>query len=126
MIVVDTSALIHSLTGRKRSASRLRELIQAGERPVLPTLVLYEWLRGPRLPEELAAQDAIFPSDQALHFGVEEAETASRLYGQIDRPRGRELDIAIAAHAIAQDAPLWTFNPRDFADIPDLVLTETS
>jgi predicted nucleic acid-binding protein len=126
VIIVDTSALIHSLTGPKRSASRLRDFIDAGERLVLPTLVLYEWFRGPRLPEELAAQDALFPHDQALEFGVDEAQTASRLYREIDHARGREIDIAIAAHAFTRDASLWTLNTQDFADIPGLALTDPS
>lgn len=122
MIVVDTSALIHCLTGPKPSSARLRSFIEAGERLALPTLVLYEWFRGPRNTAELAAQEAIFPAEQALVFGVEEADVASRLHRQLSRPRGRELDIAIASHAIVRDASLWTSNPQDFADVPELSL----
>lgn len=122
MIVVDTSALIDSLTGPRRSAPKLRQLIEEGERLVLPSLVLYEWLRGPRLEEELAAQEALFPSDGALPFGPDEAAEASALYGRAPRPRGREIDLAIAAHAILEDAALWTLNPKDFEDIPGLEL----
>ena len=88
----------------------MRALIEEGERLVLPTLVLYEWWRGPRRPEELAAQEALFPSEAALPFGVEQAQVASRLYGLVNRPRGRELDLAIAAHAISRGARLWTLN----------------
>ncbi|CAN5645903.1 hypothetical protein BH24CHL9_BH24CHL9_00740 [soil metagenome] len=120
MIVVDTSALIDSLVGPKRSAPRMRALIEAGERLALPTLVLYEWWRGPRLSEELAAQEALFPSESALPFGVQQADVASRLYRSVGRPRGREMDLAIAAHAISRDAPLWTLNADDFHDIPGL------
>jgi predicted nucleic acid-binding protein len=32
------------------------------------------------------------------------------------------MDLAIAACALAHDAALWTLNPNDFADIPDLSL----
>ena len=39
-----------------------------------------------------------------------------------ERPRGREIDIAIAACAIAHDAQLWTVNADDFKDIPNLKL----
>ena len=38
------------------------------------------------------------------------------------RRRGRELDIAIAACALTQDASLWTLNHDDFHDIPGLHL----
>lgn len=120
MIVVDTSALVDSLTGPRRSAARMRALLVEGERLVLPALVLYEWWRGPRLEPEIAAQEALFPRNGALAFGPEEAAVASRLYRTLSRPRGREIDLAIAAHAIALDARLWTLNPRDFADIPEL------
>jgi predicted nucleic acid-binding protein len=122
VIVVDTSALIDSLVGPRRSAARMRSLIEEGERLALPTLVLYAWWRGPRRSEELAAQEALFPSETALPFGVEQAELASRLYGLVRRARGREVDLAIAAHAMSRDAMLWTLNTADFGDIPGLAL----
>jgi predicted nucleic acid-binding protein len=122
VIVVDTSALIDSLTGPRRSAARMRALIEAGERLALPTLVLYEWWRGSRRPEQLTAQEALFPADVALPFGVEQAEIAARLCRQVPRARARSVDIAIAAHAISRDAALWTLNLDDFDDIPGLDL----
>jgi predicted nucleic acid-binding protein len=122
VIIVDTSALIDSLTGSKRSAPKLRALIETGERLALPAIVLYEWRRGPRLQPELAAQEALFPSAAALPFGPLEAERASSLYREAPRARGREIDLAIAAHAILEDAALWTLDPKDFEDIPGLRL----
>jgi predicted nucleic acid-binding protein len=122
MIIVDTSLLIDSLSGPQRSAPALRTVIERGERLVIPSLVLYEWLRGPRLAEELAAQEALFPSSSALPFGTAEALASSRLYRSVRRPRGRELDLAIAACAIVKEAALWTLNAADFRDIPGLRL----
>lgn len=100
----------------------MRSFIEAGERLGLPALVLYEWRRGPRLEQEVAAQEALFPSHAALPFGAAEANLSSELYKTVRRPRGREIDLAIAAHAILQDASLWTLNEEDFEDIPDLEL----
>lgn len=122
MIVVDTSALVDALTGPRRSAPKLRAMIDRGERLLLPTLVLYEWLRGPRLPEELAAQAALLPSEEALAFTAEEAAVAARLYAELPRARGRELDLAIAAHAVVRSATLWTLNRSDFTDLPGVVI----
>jgi predicted nucleic acid-binding protein len=122
VILVDTSALIDSLTGSKRSAPMLRTLIEESERLALPAIVLYEWLRGPRLEEELAAQEALFPRAAAIPFGPDEAAQASSLYREVPRARGREIDLAIAAHAIIRGAVLWTLNPEDFEDIPGLEL----
>ena len=122
MIVIDTSVVIDSLTGPKRSAAALRAVIEQGERLLLPALVLYEWLRGPRLSEELAAQEGLFPSGSAFSFGAPEASLSSRLYRSVRRARGREIDLAIAASAIIREAALWTLNTADFSDIPGLRL----
>ena len=120
MIVVDTSVLVDSLSGPRRSAAALRAAIEQGERLLLPSLVLYEWLRGPRLAEELAAQEALWPSASALPFGAEEALISARLYRSVRRPRGREMDLAIAACALVKEAALWTLNAADVTDIPGL------
>jgi predicted nucleic acid-binding protein len=122
MIVIDTSALIDSLCGSRRSAPRLRRLIEEGERIVMPTIVLYEWLRGPRLGEDLLAQEELFPRDQAIEFGAPEAAFAAELYRTLRKSRGREIDLAIAATAILRDAAIWTLNTADFKDIPGLAL----
>lgn len=122
MILLDTSVLIDSLSGQKRSAGTLRSVIEQGERILLPSLVLFEWLRGPRLPSELAAQEALFPSDSVIVFGPREAALSAELYRSLKRPRGREIDLAIAACAILRDAGLWTLNLADFRDIPQLRL----
>jgi predicted nucleic acid-binding protein len=123
MIVhVDTSALVDALTGPRRSLDALIALTDQSHRLMLSTIVLFEWLRGPRTPVELAAQEDLFPSEAAVPFGVAEAALASRLCRQLPRARGRELDLAVAACALAADAALWTLNPADFGDVPGLRL----
>jgi predicted nucleic acid-binding protein len=124
MIHLDTSVLVDALTGPKRSAPILRDLIQEGERVGLSTLVLYEWLRGPRTREELHAQEALFPGNEAVSFGPGEASLAADTYRKMRRPRGREIDLAIAACAVAHGAALWTLNRADFADIVGLTLID--
>lgn len=104
----------------------MRALIAEGERLIVPALVLYEWWRGPRSPEELAAQEALFPREMALSFGPDEAALAAKLYAELPRARGREIDLAIAAHAIGRGARLWTLNPDDFRDIGGLALVPPS
>ena len=124
MTHLDTSALIDALTGPKRSEPRLRRLIESGERIFLSSLVVFEWRRGPRSPAEIADQEMLFPSDEAVAFGSAEARLAADLYKKMKRARGREIDIAIAACAIAHESRLWTVNPSDFKDIPALKLLE--
>lgn len=124
MTHLDTSALIDALTGPKRSAPKLRKLIESGERIFLSALVVYEWRRGPRSPAEIADQEALFPSAETIPLGSPEALLAAELYKKVKRARGREIDIAIAACAIVHESQLWTVNPADFKDIPDLKLIE--
>jgi predicted nucleic acid-binding protein len=126
VIVLDTSILIDSLSGAKRSAPALRKLIENGERLIVPSLVLYEWLRGRRLTAEIVFQEALFPSEESIAFGAREAALSAEIYKSLARPRGREVDIAIAACAIIRDAELWTLNEADFSDIPQLRLTGAS
>jgi len=126
VILLDTSVLIDALTSPGRSTAALRRAIADGERILLPALVLYEWLRGPRRPEELAAQEALFPRESAVAFGAPEAVLAAALYSRLRKARGREIDLAIAACALARQATLWTLNTEDFADIPDLEVSVPS
>lgn len=123
MIVhLDTSVLVDALRPDGTWRPALRALVQTGHRPAISALVLYEWLRGPRTPEELQLREAVFPDARLAVFGAEEAARTSRIYRALSRPRRREADIAVAACAIEHGAALWTANTRDFADIPDLTL----
>jgi predicted nucleic acid-binding protein len=122
VIVIDTSVLIDCLTGAKLSAPAIRGAIADGEEFLLPALVLYEWLRGPRLSEELAAQERLFPSESAIPFDKEQAKVSADLYRSLRRARTREVDIAIAACALVHDARLWTLNRADFQDVPGIQL----
>ena len=124
MIHLDTSILIDALSGPRRSAPVLRAAIVDGERLAISTLVLYEWLRGPRHDAELEAQAQLLPAESAVPFDAIAAGRASTLYRAVRRPRGRELDLAIAACALVHGATFWTLNPEDFKDVPGLTLYE--
>ena len=122
MILVDTSILVDAFTGPRDLLASLTGTVRLGERLGVPALVLYEYLRGPRSDAEIAYQERVFPAHTALPFGPAEAVIAARLYRTLARPRQREIDIAIAATALAHEAALWTVNTPDFRDIPGLRL----
>jgi predicted nucleic acid-binding protein len=122
LIFLDTSVLVESFTGGQPLLDSFRALIRRNERLALSSVVLYEWLRGPRFVQELHVQEAAFPSEAILPFTPEDAAIASRLYRSAQRARGREIDLMIAACAIRHDAELWTLNIADFKDIPGLRL----
>ncbi len=60
--MMDTSVLVDCLTGQRRSLPMLRRAFEDGQRLAICTIVLFEWLRGSRSPEELASQEFFFPS----------------------------------------------------------------
>lgn len=122
MIHLDTSVLVDALTGPKRSQQRLRMLIEDGDRLFVSSLVLFEFRRGPRTRDELDDQEALFPSADSIAFGSTEALLAAELYRSVKRARGREIDIVIAACALVHNAQIWTLNPTDFKDIPNVRL----
>ncbi len=122
MIHLDTSVLVDALTGPRRCAPALRTVLAGGERIGIATLVLYEWLRGPRQEVELLDQEALLPAMEARPFGPREASLAAELYRRVPRARQREFDLGVAACALADGAALWTLNDQDFRDIPGLAL----
>lgn len=122
MIHLDTSVLVDALTGPRRSASALRAVLARGERIGIASLVLYEWLRGPRRDVEVADQEALLPAADAWPFGPREAALAADLSRVVPRARQRAFDLAVAACALAGGAMLWTLDAADFRDIPGLDL----
>jgi predicted nucleic acid-binding protein len=121
---LDTSTLIDALSGPRRSLDGLIALAGQGHRLSLSAIVLYEWLRGPRVRAELVAQEELFPRAASVPFGAAQADVAAGLYKRLKSTRGREIDLAVAACAMVDGASLWTLNRRDFEDIPDLRLID--
>jgi predicted nucleic acid-binding protein len=119
---LDTSALVDALTGPRRSLEALIELADQGHRLTLSAIVLFEWLRGPRTRAELSVQEDLFPQKRVSPFGPDAAAIAARLYASAARPRGREIDLAIAACALHDGAALWTLHRADFRDLPGLTI----
>lgn len=122
MIHLDTSVLVDALVAPGRGMAALDRAIADGEQLGVSAVTLFEWLRGPRTAPELAIQTLLFPDRSVVAFGESESRAAARIYRTLRRARGREADIVISACAIVHGARLWTLNPRDFRDIPGLML----
>lgn len=122
MILFDTSLLVDALASPRKSLPDLLAVIDRGEKLVLCSMVVYEWLRGPRNIQELETQEKLFPAASALAFETADAQIAAKLYRSVRRARSREADVAIAACAIRHGHQLWTLNRSDFSDIPGLRL----
>jgi predicted nucleic acid-binding protein len=122
LIHLDASVLVDAFTGTRRSMPALRRATAARDVTTFSTLVLYEWLRGPRTDAETQAVDAFFATDVLAEFGRREAKRAASLYRDVKSARQRQADLAIAACAIEHGARLWTLNQTDFRDVPGLAL----
>ena len=125
LIHLDTSVLVDSFTGDRRSLDTVRRATDRGDSITFSTIVLYEWLRGPRIGAETSAVESFFAGDLPVAFGTREAERAAALYRTVRGARQRQADLAIAACAIQHAASLWTLNPGDFDDVPGLALYRT-
>jgi predicted nucleic acid-binding protein len=122
LIHVDTSVLVDAFTGPRRSLAPLETATINGEVVSFCSIVLYEWLRGPRTEDEVETVRAFFETDRLATFGERDARTAAALFRQLKRARQRQADLAIAACAIEEGAALWTLNAADFDDVPGLRL----
>lgn len=100
---------------------------------VISAVTLAELSVGP-----LVAKTSAERADRQAHLQLAEADfvsvpfdaAAARAFGFVatalreagHKPAARAFDALIAATAIANDLPLCTCNPSDFAGIPDLVV----
>ena len=80
-----------------------------------------------RRQDRLQRVEATF---QALPFDVAAARAYGRIYGAViaagRRPGGRQVDLLIAATALAARLPLYTCNPDDFSHLDDLDVVAVS
>jgi predicted nucleic acid-binding protein len=70
------------------------------------------------LPDELAISVATIAE---LHFGVLVAKDAHAVKSGGRNPRGRVMDLWIAATAMTRQLSLYTRNPADFVGLEELV-----
>jgi tRNA(fMet)-specific endonuclease VapC len=123
--VLDTSTLI--------LLSRLADASSLPAEPLITTVTLAELSVGPLVAgneEERAARQAHLQQAEAdfepLPFDAQAARAFGRVAASLRRAgrktAARAYDAMIAATAVANDLPLYTSNPADFAEIDDLTV----
>ena len=117
---VDTDFLVYALASAGPERRRLVELAEAEHAIQISAIAWYEFSRGPRTPEQLAAAASFFPEDGIISFSAPIAAAAAGVFRLLGCPRRRAADIAIGVTAASCGATLVTRNARDFAGIPDL------
>src|SRR4030095_11055335 len=90
LIHLDTSLLIDAFSGGRRSLDRVRAVTANADVITFCTIVLFEWLRGPRTQDESEAVEAFFELDLLPSFGRAEAACAAGLYRQVKGARQRQ------------------------------------
>lgn len=123
--LLDTSTVI--LLGELADPSVLPD------EPVVSAVTLAELSIGPLVtqdPRRRAVRQAHLQQAEADFDPIPFDAAAARAFGRVAadlrnsgrKPAARAYDALIAATAIANDLPLYTCNPRDFAGIDDLVV----
>ena len=117
---LDTDFLIYSLERDGAERCLLLELTRNAHFVEMSAVAWYEFSRGPRSPQQLAATRSLFARGGIIPFSEELAAASAEMYLALGSPRKRGNDVAIAVTALAREATLLTHNPRDFDDIPGL------
>ena len=122
MYHLDTDFLVYAIGCAGPERERLLSLSETDVPIQISSIAWYEYSRGPRRPEQLAAARSFFLEDGVVPFSEEIAGEAAMLFQSLGSPRRRAADVAIAATAIARGAILLSRNSRDFEDMPGLRL----
>lgn len=105
--------------------------------PVITAITLAELSFGPLVTDddrERAARQARLQEVESVFEPLPFDASAARAFGAVAaglrrsgrKPSARAFDALIAATAIANQLPLYTCNPRDYAGIDDLDLVEVT
>lgn len=122
--VLDSSFAIDHLRGLPEAVQRLRDLIEAGDEPVVTDVVVTEVWSG-TASDDVPPIEAFFRYLEFVQPGPATAKLAGRLRA-IARQRGHTLglgDAMIAASATHLQAAVLTRNVRDFGLTPVRVET---
>jgi predicted nucleic acid-binding protein len=120
---LDTDFLVTALSRTGPERARLLELAESESEIQISAIAWYEFSRGPRTVDQLAAARSFFFADGIIPFSEELAAISSEVFRNLGSPRRRAADIAIGVTAAAMGASLLTLNPADFEDIPRLRLS---
>jgi len=120
--LLDTSVII--------GLERVRDVSALPERPLISTITLAQLSVGPLVAHdsERAARMARLQQVESDFDPLPFDAPAARAFGRVAaslrqagrKPAARAYDAMIAAIAVANDLPLYTCNPRDFAGIDGL------
>ena len=121
---LDTDFAVYAFSWAGPERRQLLEVAEADRTIEMSAVAWYEFARGPRRPEQLAAARAFLGASGVVPLSDEIATTAAAVFRELGSPRRRTSDIAIGVTALLADATLFTRNAADFSDIPGLAVLD--
>ena len=122
MIHLDTNYLIRGLVAGTPEATQLTQWCKECKPMATSSLVWCEFVTGPITREEIELAWHIIGKN-VLPFTYEDSLLAAKIFNHLGRPRGKRIDIMIAATALTHEASLATSNTKDFQPIAPLGLS---
>ncbi|MDP9179224.1 MAG: type II toxin-antitoxin system VapC family toxin [Gemmatimonadota bacterium] len=129
MKLLDTNVCIDLLRGRSPRVHQ-RYKAAAGDQLAVSSITAGELyagaLKSRRVEENLQAANLLLSGLPILAFGAEAARTYGKERSRLEIAGRRigDLDMLIAAHAVATDAMLITNNTREFRRIANLIVDD--
>jgi len=123
---LDTNIISYFLREDNTIVSRVRSILNAGNKLVIPPLVYYEVTRGLLLKDARKQTSAFNRFCQHIPIGdidIKALDIAAKIYVERNRTVG-DADTLIAAFCIANEYTLVTHNTKHFVDIKGLYLTD--
>lgn len=121
---LDTDFAVYALSSAGPERGWLLEVAESDHAIEMSAVAWYEFARGPRRPEQLAAAREFLGESGVVPLSDEIATTAASVFRALDSPRQRAADIAIGVTALLARATLVTRNASDFSDIPGLAVLD--
>lgn len=126
LVHLDSDYLIKAVSTAGPERNQLVALLDDESQVGMSAVAWYEFIRGPRTPEQLALASLVLEEDDVVPFDPAIAEVAAETFRRLGGPRRRANDIAIGTTAALLGATLWSLNREDFAGIPNLELGPSS
>ncbi|MDX2021261.1 MAG: type II toxin-antitoxin system VapC family toxin [Deltaproteobacteria bacterium] len=124
MIIADTDVLIDFLKGAQPHADRVELELKTGGFATTAVTV-FELLSGARTERQRKAIESLLAAMTVLPFGVQEAQTATKLRLQLEA-EGQTIgmaDFMIASVCLERSSTLLTRNVKHFSRIPGLKIS---
>ena len=121
---LDTDFAVYALSSAGPERRWLLEAAESDHAIEMSAVAWYEFARGPRRPEQLAAAREFLGESGVVPLSDEIATKAADVFRALDSPRQRAADIAIGVTALLARTTLVTRNASDFSDIPGLAVLD--